>query len=124
MPRYTTLPIWDTPHPPRLADCRFYDDLPRECLRFRTANLDKVQGITFFYMRGYLYGIYAHTSTDSCALDTYKRFDKRSQPPFVWVYLPIAPHDRIDGIGVRIDMCGNRPIMVSSKVFSEMALTY
>ncbi|KUI63587.1 hypothetical protein VM1G_10402 [Cytospora mali] len=96
-----SLPIWDTPCPPKLADCYFQPKLRQHWQRFRTANLEETRGMTFFYSMGRICGIYAHSLTETCALSIFERFSKTLQPYLVWIYLPIARKDRIIELGTR-----------------------
>lgn len=70
------MPIWDTAYPPRLSDCQFYTKLYRSQY-LRTINLINLQGITFFYSVGRLYGIFPYLSSKSSALLKLQRLGER-----------------------------------------------
>ncbi|KAH8758031.1 hypothetical protein F5883DRAFT_357265, partial [Diaporthe sp. PMI_573] len=94
-------PIWDTCDPPKLEHCNFYGTPRQSWQRFRTVDLSKARGITFFYINGYLYGIHIHLPTHPCALSTFERLSERSQSGSVWIYLPISQSDAILAFGTR-----------------------
>ncbi|KAH8746914.1 hypothetical protein F5883DRAFT_584914 [Diaporthe sp. PMI_573] len=102
LPSYiASLPIWGTPCPPRLGECRFQPKPQRRWQRFETICPESTRGITFLYSMGYVHGVYAHSSTAPCALSLYQSFPEKLQQYTVWVYLPIAEHDRVIGFGTK-----------------------
>ncbi|KAF5609154.1 uncharacterized protein FSUBG_4164 [Fusarium subglutinans] len=80
--------LWDIPSPPD-ATC------------IRTLDLRNITGITFFYYRGTLMGLHAHTLEDPTALTTVKDILPDYEPNLVWIYMPIAHGDRIMRFGLR-----------------------
>lgn len=88
--------------PPKLGDCFFSTQLrPKDWLRYRTVDLAKIRGITFFYHFTSLVGIHVHDSSHSCASATFNRLLNWRPKVTVWVYLPIARRDRVVAVGVR-----------------------
>ncbi|KAK4102523.1 hypothetical protein N658DRAFT_566091 [Parathielavia hyrcaniae] len=69
-----TLLIWNTPAPPSLALCKAYPaDLP-SCHVIHAVEMDAMEGITFFFSGGQLFGIHPHRrSEESCGKDTFDR---------------------------------------------------
>lgn len=78
----------------------------------RTIDLLNLQGITFLYSVGRLYGIFPHTSSKSSAFLECQRLSERRQLHTVWIYLPISPNDKITGLGVRKNDDGGICFMV------------
>lgn len=106
------LPIWDTDFPPRLTDCCFTTTLHRRWQRWRTIDLTNVQGITFFYSVGRLWGVFPHVSARSSALSTYQSLPELRQRSMVWIYMPIGPKDKIIAMGTRKNDDGGICFMV------------
>ncbi|KAL2759487.1 hypothetical protein ACRALDRAFT_2030768 [Sodiomyces alcalophilus JCM 7366] len=96
-----TLQIWNTPAPPDPTTCLFRPMRHVTWQRLHAIELDRICGITFFFVGGELYGIYVHHSPDSCAVEVYKRFPNRRRLRAVWCYLPIARKDRVVVLGTR-----------------------
>jgi hypothetical protein len=81
--------------------------------RLHAVDIDRITGLTFFFIRGELCGIHPHRSKNSCATDTFERFSNRRQLSTVWVYMPIAPRDRVLVLGTRLTDLGFS-VLVSS----------
>ena len=64
-----------------------------------------MEGITFFFSLGQLFGIHIHRSEESCAMDTFVRnFPNRLRRTVVWIYLLISQHDRALVLGIRKEL--------------------
>lgn len=97
--------IWDVSGPPTEQDCfQFkFDALQRSSplwRRYRTIELDRVSGLTFFFLEGKPIGIHSHFTAHSSALATHARFSSRRQDACVWIYLPIAPGDKVTALAI------------------------
>ncbi|KAH6851133.1 hypothetical protein B0I37DRAFT_129023 [Chaetomium sp. MPI-CAGE-AT-0009] len=96
-----TIPIWNTPAPPSLALCKAYPNDVSSCHVFRTVEMDKIKGITFFFHSGQLFGIHIHRLENSYAMDTFATLPGLLRLDIVWIYLPISQHDPILVLGIR-----------------------
>ncbi|KAL2134651.1 hypothetical protein VTI74DRAFT_11229 [Chaetomium olivicolor] len=105
--------IWDTPTPP---------DLERECfllpsllhhlmpsVRWGAAQLDsdKITGITFFSVDDRIAAVHFHTSASPTATPVFEHLEHpnvnaEAATDGSWLYMPIAPGDRILEFGVRL----------------------
>ncbi|KAJ3529490.1 hypothetical protein NM208_g9731 [Fusarium decemcellulare] len=97
------LQTWDTPTPPEMRRCCFYPAHIRYSTQFRTIELRRISGITFFY-HGEIYAIHAHTQEAPCAQITYQRLSRRRQRSVVWVYVPVSQKDYITALGARMPL--------------------
>ncbi|POR31267.1 Uncharacterized protein TPAR_08516 [Tolypocladium paradoxum] len=95
------LETWDTPTPPDMERCFFYPANITSSTQFRTIDLSQTTGITFFFCRGEIYAVHAHTRVAPCAQSTYQRLSRRRQRSVVWVYVPISKKDPIAALGTR-----------------------
>ncbi|KAL7789021.1 hypothetical protein V8C37DRAFT_411385 [Trichoderma ceciliae] len=86
-------PIWNTPAPFSLSR----NGVPGQFSwrRFYVIEMAAVRGITFFFLKGELFGIHAHYSEEESALSTYERFPFRLKPNIIWIYLPVSRGDPI-----------------------------
>jgi len=67
--------------------------------------MDKLDGITFFFSLGQLFGINIHRLEESCAMDTFVRnFPNRLGRTVVWIYLPLSQQDRALVLGIRKEL--------------------
>ena len=67
--------------------------------------MDKLDGITFFFSLGQLFGIHIHRLEESCAMDTFVRnFPNRLGRTVVWIYLPLSQQDRALVLGIRKEL--------------------
>ncbi|KAL2262408.1 hypothetical protein VTK26DRAFT_1457 [Humicola hyalothermophila] len=92
--------IWDTPTPPDpKRDCVIvYPYIPVRSLQFGTIHLDSnnLTGLTFLCNYNTILAVHAHTPTSPTATPVSERLPHPSFAREVaWVYLPIAPGDRI-----------------------------
>ncbi|KAI1199602.1 hypothetical protein F5X97DRAFT_332632 [Nemania serpens] len=95
--------VWNTPNPPDLQLCRAYEKKSLfSYRRFFAVKLASIRGITFFFSSHQLYGVHIHRSSALCALPSLQRVPPRRRRSISWCYLPIANHDRIVVLGVRI----------------------
>ncbi|KAF5551720.1 hypothetical protein FNAPI_7326 [Fusarium napiforme] len=96
--------MWDTPGPPPVGRMQFFTasgkSLPCN-VRLRTLDLRGTRGLTFFYIGSSLRAIHSHTSRFPTALTTYARLSELDRRDVVWAHVPIAPNDRIIGLGIR-----------------------
>lgn len=114
-----SLCIWNTCSPPCLSSCSFVNPAAlrsRISSRLYVRDLGRARGITFFFASGQLFGIYIHLTENSCAMDTYERISIHRRQRIVWVYVPIAPTDRLIGLGSRKTGFGFN-ILVSCKFY-------
>ncbi|PNP80040.1 hypothetical protein FNYG_06750 [Fusarium nygamai] len=96
--------MWDTPSPPPVGRMQFFtaSGKSRFCnVRLRTLDLRSTRGLTFFYIGSSLRAIHSHTSRFPTALTTYARLPEFDRKHVVWAHVPIAPNDRIIGLGIR-----------------------
>ncbi|KAG4293769.1 hypothetical protein FPRO06_00354 [Fusarium proliferatum] len=96
--------LWDIPSPPNprtkgLEVLLFPRRVDATCIR--TLDLRNITGITFFYYRGTLMGLHAHTLGGPTALTTVRDILSDYEPYLVWIYMPIAHGDRIMRFGLR-----------------------
>lgn len=76
-------------------------------VRFRTVDLCNITGLTFFYFRGYMMGVHAHTAHSSTATSTLDEISAIDPKYLIWAYVPISSKDSLVRIGVRdsLDLC-------------------
>ncbi|KAF5265317.1 hypothetical protein FOXYS1_3867 [Fusarium oxysporum] len=67
----------------------------------RTLDLRNITGITFFFYRGTLMGLHAHTLGAVTAVSTVKDTLSDYEPHLVWIHIPIPHGDRIMRFGLR-----------------------
>ncbi|KAI0119390.1 hypothetical protein F4814DRAFT_438987 [Daldinia grandis] len=104
--------IWNTPDPPDLSLCASYMRAYPSWQRFFAIDTDRIVGITFFFLLGRLLGIHPHYSNTSDAMPTYYRYSRTRQRNIVWVYQPIAGHERLLVFGVRESFYGDLSILM------------
>ncbi|KAF5973281.1 hypothetical protein FCOIX_8849 [Fusarium coicis] len=95
--------MWDTPSPPPAGKMQFFasgKSMLRN-VRLRTLDLRSTRGLTFFYIGSSLRAIHSRTSRFPTALTTYARLSELDRRDVVWAHVPIAPNDRIIGLGIR-----------------------
>lgn len=100
-PRLPSLPIWNTPVPPNLSSCMALPGKRSTWKRFTAVEMDKIQGITFFFSEGLIKGIHVHHSEDSSAQRAFDRFPHWPRRFLVWIHLPIPKGDRLLVLGTR-----------------------
>ncbi|KAL7623258.1 hypothetical protein AAE478_006939 [Parahypoxylon ruwenzoriense] len=116
LPRGQPTPrIWNTPDPPDLSLCTPYISAYPSWQRFLAVDMGRVAGITFFFSSGRLFGIHTHYSKTSDAMPTYCRFSHRRRRGIVWVYQPIAKHDRLLVLGVRESSQGDLSVLIRTE---------
>lgn len=100
--------LWDTPTPPKLSHCRFFniDDisgLTENTHRLRTITLGAdLTGLKFFCCAGLIYGIHAHRAKDKrTALETYNKFPQPRRESLLWIFLPLQQREAIEEVWVR-----------------------
>lgn len=108
LPRTTPgIQVWDTPTPLDLYHCTLHRADIGDSMQFRTIELRKATGITFFFSFRQVYDIHFHTTTTPSASKTFKRLSRRRQPAVTWIYLPISRNDRIIAFGVGLEASGS-----------------
>jgi hypothetical protein len=97
-----SLHIWDVNNPPEpdryeigYTAIMELDWWRSYWLRYFTADLNQISGITFFCSGPLLLGIHVHDSPTSSAFSTYKRIRGHEVDELVWKYVPRAPKDRV-----------------------------
>ncbi|KAL6410051.1 hypothetical protein AUP68_06460 [Ilyonectria robusta] len=93
---------WDTPTPPDRGECRFHPQNITDFTQFRTIELSKVTGITFFFADGKIFAIHPHTRETPCAQSTRQRLSFYTEKLVTWVYFPIPKNDSVAALGVRM----------------------
>ncbi|KAG5745989.1 hypothetical protein H9Q72_011038 [Fusarium xylarioides] len=121
--------MWDTPSPPlggRLsifAPC--YDERLSN-MRLRTLDLRSTRGLTFFYVGSSLRAIHSHTPRFPTALTTYARLPEHDRKHVAWAYVPIAPNDRLIGLGIRTsgmdDVFPSPCILIRTKLAGDIVI--
>ncbi|KAL1894887.1 hypothetical protein Sste5346_005574 [Sporothrix stenoceras] len=103
------LQIWDTPVPPPIKDVAYMRKHPKRVgpsSYLHVVDLDPegntVTGLTLLSNGGSLLGVHAHTAAKPSAAATAARLTVSTEDP-LWQYMPLAPGDRIEAIGVRKD---------------------
>ncbi|CAK7236061.1 hypothetical protein SCUCBS95973_009477 [Sporothrix curviconia] len=99
--RIRGLHVWDTPTPPLLDDCNLVLSRLMPTTRFQAIPLDRVDGITLMFVHSKLEAVHVHTPATPAARTTILSLDETD---ISWVYVPIAPGDRVLAVGVR--RCG------------------
>ncbi|KAJ3542142.1 hypothetical protein NM208_g4253 [Fusarium decemcellulare] len=111
------LQTWDTPTPPDLKRCQFYPADIISSTQFRTIQLSRTSGITFFFCYGEIYAVHAHTRTAPYAQSTYQRMSHRRRQAVTWVYVPISKEDSITALGARMSLAESTPLRSTCLLF-------
>ncbi|KAI1206000.1 uncharacterized protein F4807DRAFT_242178 [Annulohypoxylon truncatum] len=114
--------IWNTPDPPDLSLCTPYMSAYPSWQHFYAVDTGRIVGITFFFSSGRLFGIHPHYSNTSNAMPTYCRFSHRRQRGIVWVYQPIAKHDRLLVFGVRESSQRELSVLIRFEQIGDVAI--
>ncbi|EWG36253.1 hypothetical protein FVEG_14644 [Fusarium verticillioides 7600] len=97
--------FWDTPTPPDNGLNMFAVPIDRDgAIRFRTVDLCNITGLTFFYLRGCIMGVRAHTADSPTAKATLDKISTIHPKYLMWAYVPISSKDSLVRIGVRDSM--------------------
>ena len=102
-----TSTLWDTPLPPDLDhECVLLPSyIPRiRSTRFGTVHLDSegLTGLIFFCSHDQILAIHPHTTASPTVTPVFERLEHPSiARTAAWVYVPIAPGDRIVEFGIR-----------------------
>ncbi len=120
--RRPSFQLWNTPAPPSLTLCRLYPAETARCQNFYAVEMDKIDGITFFFSGGQLFGLYVHQLDESCAMDSYLRaFSNRRRRSIVWIYLPISKRDRVLLLEIREGVHSrNQVIAIKTKLVGDV----
>ncbi|PCD25774.1 hypothetical protein AU210_012210 [Fusarium oxysporum f. sp. radicis-cucumerinum] len=117
-----SLPIWNTPSPPKLQSCNAYISRFPAWQHFHAIDTDRIDGITFFFSGGQLFGTHIHTSKESSAITTFERFSKRRQRSLVWIYFPIAESDQLIVLGIRQGPHSELNILVRTRQVGDVII--
>lgn len=71
--------------------------------QYRTINLRKITGITFFFARGNILHIHAHTANAPTAIETWRLLAPSCRPLATWIYMPVSPNDHIITFGPPVE---------------------
>ncbi|RKK58212.1 hypothetical protein BFJ66_g2870 [Fusarium oxysporum f. sp. cepae] len=96
-----TFQIWDIPSPPTKGLEVLLRPRRTDATCNRTLDLRNITGITFFFYRGTLMGLHAHTLGAVTAVSTVKDTLSDYEPHLVWIHIPIPHGDRIMRFGLR-----------------------
>jgi hypothetical protein len=92
--------FWDTPTPP-LRGLKMFPRPDRPgSIRYRTVNLLKITGLTFFFLRGFIMAVHSHTANAPVAAPTVQHFSRYERDHMIWTYIPISSTDSLLRIGV------------------------
>ena len=69
--------------------------------RFITASLAECTGLTFFVSGGVTRAVHRHSVQLPHAVDTFKLLPQCTREDAIWVYVPIAPGDKVTGLSLR-----------------------
>ncbi|KAI0896563.1 hypothetical protein F4806DRAFT_431498 [Annulohypoxylon nitens] len=100
-----TFPTWDTESCPPLNDriALFRQHSSLFAGHYRTINLRKITGITFFFEQGNIFNIHAHTANAPTAIKTWKRLDSHHRRSAAWIYMPVSPNDDVIAFGPSVE---------------------
>ncbi|CAI6095153.1 unnamed protein product [Clonostachys chloroleuca] len=74
--------------------------------RFTTLDLRRCDGLTFFIVPDGVHAIHAHTPESPNAVEAFERLGLYYNGPVTWFYLPLAAHDEVISIGLRLRRFG------------------
>ncbi|KAG5794703.1 hypothetical protein H9Q69_006230 [Fusarium xylarioides] len=122
--------FWDTPTPQKDGLNMFATAFIRYgAVRYRTVDLRDITGLTFFYFRGYLMGVHAHTADSPTATSTLDEISTIDPKYLMWAYVPISSKDSLVRIGVRDSLVLCLPptfkkptVLVSTKLAGDFLL--
>ncbi|KAF5676218.1 hypothetical protein FCIRC_7139 [Fusarium circinatum] len=122
--------FWDTPTPPKNGLSVFATPIIRRgAVRYRTVDLCNITGLTFFYFRGYIMGVHAHTADSPTAKATLVEISTIDPKYLMWAYVPISSKDRLLRIGVRDSLDVYLPpmflkptVLISTKLAGDFVL--
>ncbi len=110
--------VWDIPYPPSPETWKIQQFGNRPYL-WRTVDLDKLRGLTFFFTTQFLVGLHPHRNEEESATGTFDRIMTHASDDVFWAYVPIAPKDQILALGVRKNDRGHCNILVSRMLASN-----
>ncbi|KAH7208007.1 hypothetical protein BKA60DRAFT_611097 [Fusarium oxysporum] len=93
--------FWDIPSPPTKGLEVLLRPRRTDATCNRTLDLRNITGITFFFYRGTLMGLHAHTLGAVTAVSTVKDTLSDYEPHLVWIHIPIPHGDHIMRFGLR-----------------------
>lgn len=108
------LQIWDTPSPPPMEDVVYMRKHPKRVSPssyLHVVDLQDITGLTVL-SSGSVLGIHGHTVGESSAAETAARMALPTEGA-LWQYMPLAPGDCIEAIGVRKE--GYSPRLTSNE---------
>ncbi|KAL4730776.1 hypothetical protein ACLX1H_002815 [Fusarium chlamydosporum] len=93
--------FWDIPNPPANDEEILMRPSRTTGSHLHTVDLCNITGITFFYHKGTLMAVHAHTAKEPTALSTAQTLTRVDQNELLWVYIPLPRGDRILRFGLR-----------------------
>lgn len=97
-------PFWDTPEP-QVKDLDVLLKANRTVgAHLHTVDLRDITGVTFFYHKGRLMAIHAHTATEPTAVSTFQLLWRVGYKNLLWSYLPLPAGYRILRFGLWSDV--------------------
>ncbi|KAF4497327.1 hypothetical protein FAGAP_6489 [Fusarium agapanthi] len=128
--RYGFEEFWDTPTPPKNGPSMFAVPIDRRgAVRHRTVDLCNITGLTFFYFRGYIMGVHAHTADSPTAKATLDEISTIDPKYLMWAYVPVSSKDSLVRIGVRDSLEVYLPptflkptVLISTKLAGDFVL--
>uniref|UniRef100_A0A8H7NLL4 Uncharacterized protein n=1 Tax=Bionectria ochroleuca TaxID=29856 RepID=A0A8H7NLL4_BIOOC len=94
---------------PSLAPPHFTYKLPIS--RFTSLDLGGCDGLTFFIVPDGVHSIHAHTPESPNAIKAFERLRRDYEGCVTWFYLPLAAHDEVLAIGLRLRRFAHRDRM-------------
>ncbi|KAL7812297.1 hypothetical protein V8C26DRAFT_407518 [Trichoderma gracile] len=114
--------IWNTPAPPQLSLCRALVPGSFDSRRFQVVDTQKIQGITFFFLKHTLYHIHIHHSDKSSAYSVFERLSHSMRQDAVWIYLPLPSTDRLLVLGTRFVSEGRFNLLVRMEKAGDVVI--
>ncbi|KAK4139248.1 uncharacterized protein C8A04DRAFT_40868 [Dichotomopilus funicola] len=119
--------LWNTPTPPSLGLCRLRPGKLRASQNLHAVEMDKIDGITFFFMRfNAQYGLHIHRAGQRSAAKsiawTFPQ-DDIDRGRVLWVYFPLPKHDRVLHFGIREGTTyRTRKILIRTKLSGDVVI--
>lgn len=99
-----------------LTESFLQPSVPRPPFAFFTVDLESITGLTFFFFGTDLYGLHAHSRREPRAKLPIESNSELIQELLCWVYVPIAPGDRLLAIHVKVDV----PLDTSGRILRSL----
>lgn len=119
-------PLWDTPSPPTLShsDWTLVQDFDKPMTRIRSLDLRFITGLTFFFWRGILVALHAHTPRQPTAIPTFERLAPGYQLKSVWIYVPVSDQDKLEVFGFRSSVAPTDADELSDELLAVLVCPY